>query len=54
MGFTRKVLSVNTAGLIDFRSDKERVARSARLTKRQMKRSNKLAKKQLKAMKRAR
>jgi hypothetical protein len=31
---TRKFLSASTMGLIDYRSDKERVARSARLTKR--------------------
>lgn len=27
MGFTRKLMSVSTAGLVDFRSDKERTAR---------------------------
>lgn len=32
MGVTRKLLSVCSAGLIDLRSDKERVARSARKT----------------------
>jgi hypothetical protein len=30
MGITRKVLSVSTLGLVDFRSDKERTARSSR------------------------
>jgi len=30
MGVTRKLLSLSTYGLIDFRSDKERIARSAR------------------------
>jgi hypothetical protein len=32
MGMTRKLLSTCTGGIIDFRSDKERTARSARLT----------------------
>lgn len=30
MGIIRKIASVSTVGLIDFRSDKERIARSSR------------------------
>lgn len=37
MGIIRKTMSVSTAGLIDYRSDKERVARSARLTRKAVK-----------------
>jgi hypothetical protein len=33
MGFFRKAASISTAGLIDFRSDKERTARYARQTR---------------------
>lgn len=33
MGITRKMMSVCTLGLIDFRSDKERTARYARQTR---------------------
>jgi hypothetical protein len=46
MGMIRKGMSVTTLGVIDYRSDKERVARSARLTKRATKRQNHLIKKQ--------
>lgn len=38
MGMTRKLLSTCTGGLIDFRSDRERVARSARKTLRETRR----------------
>lgn len=51
MGVIRKSMSVTTLGLIDFRSDKERVARSARLTKRATKKQNRLARKQNKILK---
>lgn len=51
MGITRKTLSVFTLGLIDFRSDKERAARSARLTKRAAKEHNRLLKQQNKILK---
>lgn len=34
MGITRKILSVSTAGLVDFRSDKERTAAYTRGTRR--------------------
>lgn len=37
MGIIRKTMSASTVGLIDFRSDKERVARSARLTRKAVK-----------------
>lgn len=33
MGLTRKILSVSTAGLVDFRSDKERTAAYTRQTR---------------------
>ena len=46
MGFMRKSLSISTAGLVDFRSDKERVARSARLTKRYTKDTRNAARQQ--------
>lgn len=46
MGFVRKTLSVCTLGLIDFQSDKERMARSARLTKQATRKQNRLIKKQ--------
>ncbi len=41
MGMTRKFLSTCTFGGIDFLSDKERVARSARLTKQATRKSGK-------------
>ncbi|MGH3783586.1 MAG: SHOCT domain-containing protein [Pseudonocardiaceae bacterium] len=34
MGLIRKSLSLSTAGMVDFRSDKERIARSTRITAR--------------------
>jgi hypothetical protein len=33
MGITRKLLSTTTAGLVDFRSDKERIARNTKQTR---------------------
>lgn len=42
MGMTRKLLSACTAGLVDFRSDRERVARSARKTLHATRRQNRL------------
>ncbi|HEY2791313.1 MAG TPA: hypothetical protein VGJ28_03095 [Micromonosporaceae bacterium] len=42
MGLIRKTLSVSTVGLIDFRSDKERIARSARKTSKEAKRQTEL------------
>ena len=50
MGMTRKFLSLSSHGLIDYRSDKERTARSARLSKRAMKKNNRLMKKQNKIL----
>ena len=32
MGITRKILSASSAGLVDFRSDKERIARNTKKT----------------------
>jgi hypothetical protein len=42
MGITRKFLSVSTLGLIDWRSDKERIARSTRRTDKGIRAQNKL------------
>jgi len=43
---TRKFFSASTAGLVDFRSDKERIARSTRLTKRAVKAQNRMLRRQ--------
>lgn len=51
MGVIRKSTSIFTLGLVDYRSDKERAARSSRLTKRAVKKNNKLLKKQNKLLK---
>lgn len=50
MGMIRKTLSISTIGLIDFQSDKERAARSSRLTKRATKKQNRLIKEQNKLL----
>jgi hypothetical protein len=47
MGITRKILSASTIGLIDWRSDKERVARSARRTDKGIRKQNKLIERQI-------
>jgi hypothetical protein len=52
VGITRKFMSVLSMGVIDFQSDKERMARSARLNKRATKRQNRLIKEQNKLLKR--
>lgn len=44
MGLIRKSLSVSTMGIIDFRSDKERIARSTRLIKRATKKQTRVMK----------
>lgn len=46
MGFTRKMLSMSTAGLVDFRSDKERIARKTAKGARAAKKQNKLIREQ--------
>ena len=46
MGIIRKGLSVSSAGLIDFRSDKERIARKTAKGARAAKKANRLMKKQ--------
>jgi hypothetical protein len=51
MGLIRKSLSISTAGAIDFRSDKERMASYTKTTKRQAKKQTKVAKGQLKVAK---
>lgn len=45
MGITRKFLSAITFGFIDFRSDKERIARSSRKTAKQAKKQTKIMRK---------
>lgn len=52
MGVIRKTLSVWTAGLIDFRSDKERIARSARKTDKGIREQNRLLAEQNRLQKR--
>lgn len=49
MGVIRKTLSLSTVGLIDFRSDKERTARSTRQTAKATKQQTKLLQHQLEA-----
>lgn len=46
MGATRKTLSTLTLGLIDFRSDKERIARQTRKTAKATREQNRLLKQQ--------
>jgi hypothetical protein len=47
LGVTRKLLSASTAGLIDWKSDKERVAASNKKIERQSKKQTKLLKEQV-------
>lgn len=42
MGVIRKLTSLSTLGLVDLRSDKERIARSTRLTDKGIRRQNQL------------
>lgn len=42
MGFTRKMMSLGTAGLVDFRSDKERTAAYTQAAKKEAKKQTKL------------
>jgi hypothetical protein len=49
MGLIRKTMSISTMGLIDLRSDKERIARSTRKTSKATQESLKLAKEQARA-----
>lgn len=42
MGFTRKIMSVSTIGLVDYRSDKERIARKTAKGARAAKKQNRL------------
>lgn len=46
MGLIRKVASISTAGMIDFKSDKERIASSSRKGASAAKKQNKLIKEQ--------
>lgn len=47
MGLIRKLTSVSTLGVIDFRSDKERIARSTRKTSAEAKQQTTLMRQQL-------
>lgn len=53
MGLTRKIMSVSTGGAVDFRSDKERIARKTAKGARYEKKSYKLLQEQVKADKAA-
>ena len=44
VGITRKLMSVSTVGLVDYRSDKERTASHSARTKREAKKQTKLLK----------
>jgi hypothetical protein len=46
MGATRKLLSMCTLGLVDFRSDKERIARSTRKQAKLLREQNEILKQQ--------
>ncbi len=47
MGLIRKLTSVSTLGAVDFRSDKERIAKNTRKTRVAVERSNELAQRRL-------
>lgn len=51
MGMIRKVLSVGTVGLVDWRSDKERTAAYTRGVRKHARRAAKEAKRQTKILK---
>lgn len=51
MGITRKIMSVSTAGAVDFRSDKERIARKTAKGARAAKKQNRLLGQQIDAIK---
>lgn len=53
MGITRKMMSVGTLGLVDFRSDKERTAAYTKATKKAAKEQTKLMAEMAKAQKNA-
>ncbi|MFJ4091664.1 hypothetical protein ACIPYS_08790 [Kitasatospora sp. NPDC089913] len=44
MGVFRKLTSMGTFGLVDFRSDKERIARNTRRTVKELRKQTKLMK----------
>ena len=46
MGITRKLLSVHTAGLVDFRSDKERTAAHTKAAKKEARKQTQLMRQQ--------
>lgn len=50
MGLIRKSLSISSLGVVDYKSDKERTAASARKTKSASRKTNKLLKEQNKIL----
>lgn len=52
MGLIRKAMSVSTLGMIDYRSDKERIARSTRKTSHEAKKQTELLERQVEAQER--
>lgn len=48
MGITRKMLSVSTLGLVDYRSDKERTAAYTKAAKKEAKKQTKIMRDQAK------
>ena len=46
MGVIRKTMSMSTLGLVDWKSDKERIAASTRKTKKAVKKNNRLLEEQ--------
>jgi hypothetical protein len=48
LGITRKLLSVSTLGLVDYRSDKERTAAYTKAAKKQAKEQTKIMREQAK------
>jgi hypothetical protein len=53
MGFTRKMMSLGTVGLVDFRSDKERTASYTQAAKKEAKKQTRLMKQMAAAQTRA-
>jgi hypothetical protein len=53
MGLTRKLVSISSGGIVDYRSDKERAAPNTAKTARQAKKANALLKQQIEDERRA-
>lgn len=52
MGLIRKAMSVGTVGIVDFRSDKERIAAYTKASKKQAKKQTEIMRRQLAAQQR--